>query len=208
MTGLRPSSRRARTSWAIVFQLSAVDTLLPPNFMTTQGDVATSSGAPNALPSSKPASTNDLLIADYDLVIHHLTKKNPQGKPGGFGDNVRTLLLAGTVAIRTHAPLARHNFYVFYRIELVDTLAQYMGVVRIHRCSRADITQKVKPNTCYSSQSAGIVTAPSEADATALLYFAKAPRVTGEVGRVQLRRRCSIISSATFKLICFDSASM
>jgi hypothetical protein len=55
------------------------------------------------------------------LNFHYLTKKNPQGQPGGFGDNVRTLLLAGTVAIRTHAPLARHDFYVFYRIKLVDT---------------------------------------------------------------------------------------
>jgi hypothetical protein len=62
-----------------------------------------------------------------------LAKKNPLGQPGGFADNVRTLYLAGTVAIRTHAPLARHDFYVFYRIEFIDAPAQYVGVVRNHR---------------------------------------------------------------------------
>jgi hypothetical protein len=52
--------------------------------------------------------------------------------------------LAGTVAIRTHVPLARHGFCVFYRNEIIDALAQFVGVVKIHRRSRADITAKVK----------------------------------------------------------------
>ena len=52
--------------------------------------------------------------------------------------------LAGTVAIRTHVPLARHGFYVFYRNEVLATLAQFVGVVKNHRWSRADITAKVK----------------------------------------------------------------
>ena len=55
--------------------------------------------------------------------------------------------LADTVAIRTHASLARHGFYVFYRIESLDVLAQFVGVVKNHRWSRADITAKVKYGT-------------------------------------------------------------
>jgi hypothetical protein len=55
--------------------------------------------------------------------------------------------LAGTVAIRTHVPLARHGFCVFYRIEIIDALAQFVGVVKNHRRSRADITAKVKYGT-------------------------------------------------------------
>jgi hypothetical protein len=52
--------------------------------------------------------------------------------------------LAGTVAIRTHVPLARHGSYVFYRNEVLATLAQFVGVAKNHRWSRADITAKVK----------------------------------------------------------------
>lgn len=52
--------------------------------------------------------------------------------------------LAGTVAIRTHVPLARHGSYVFYRNGFIDALAQIVGVVKKHRKSRADITAKVK----------------------------------------------------------------
>jgi len=52
--------------------------------------------------------------------------------------------LAGTVAIRTHVPLARHGFCVFYRNEIIAALAQFVGVVKNHRRSRADITAKVK----------------------------------------------------------------
>lgn len=55
--------------------------------------------------------------------------------------------LAGTVAIRTHVPLARHDFYMCYRNEVIATLAQFVGVVKIHRRSRADITAKVKFGT-------------------------------------------------------------
>ena len=52
--------------------------------------------------------------------------------------------LAGTVAIRTHVSLARHDFCVFYRNEVIATLAQFVGVVKNHRRSRTDITAKVK----------------------------------------------------------------
>jgi hypothetical protein len=52
--------------------------------------------------------------------------------------------LADTVAIRTHVPLARHGYCVFYRNEIIDALAQFVGVVKNHRWSRADITAKVK----------------------------------------------------------------
>lgn len=55
--------------------------------------------------------------------------------------------LAGTVATRTHVPLARHGFYVFYRNEVLATLAQFVGVVKNHRWSRADIIVKVKFET-------------------------------------------------------------
>jgi len=55
--------------------------------------------------------------------------------------------LAGTVAIRTHVPLARHGFCVFYRGEIIAALAQFVGVVKKHRWSRADIIAKVK---CYT----------------------------------------------------------
>ena len=55
--------------------------------------------------------------------------------------------LAGTVAIRTHVPLARHGFCVFYRNEVLAALAQFVGVIKNHRWSRADITAKVKFET-------------------------------------------------------------
>jgi hypothetical protein len=61
---------------AIVRQFSAVDTLLPPNFMTTQGDSAIDRGAPNAALSSKTASgTFSLMLALVDE-----TKKKPARK--------------------------------------------------------------------------------------------------------------------------------
>jgi hypothetical protein len=71
-------------------------------------------------------------------------KKNPPGRPRGFADNVRTLLLAGTVATRTHAPLARHVFYVFFHIEVVDKLAHHVGVGKVHGRSKSDLAAEVK----------------------------------------------------------------
>jgi hypothetical protein len=59
-------------------------------------------------------------------------KKTRQDDPRGFVDNVRTLLLVGTIAIRTHAPLARHIFYVFFHIDWLDALAHCMGDVKRH----------------------------------------------------------------------------
>ena len=46
--------------------------------------------------------------------------------------------------------------------------------------------RKVK---CYGSQAGGIVTAPSDADETDARYFANAPTVTGDFGRVHFSRR-------------------
>jgi hypothetical protein len=55
--------------------------------------------------------------------------------------------LAGTVAIRTHVPLARHGCYAFYRDEVLAVLAQFVGVAKNHHWSRADNTAKVKFGT-------------------------------------------------------------
>src|SRR5690606_38190684 len=56
ISSLRSCARRLRMSAAIVRQLSAVDTLVPPNFMTTQGDLRIASFAPRA--SGKGASSS------------------------------------------------------------------------------------------------------------------------------------------------------
>jgi len=68
------------------------------------------------------------------LIVHQniSQKKTRQEFPRGFGDNVQTLLLAGTIAIRTHAPLARHIFYVFFHIDRLDVLAHYVGDIKSH----------------------------------------------------------------------------
>jgi hypothetical protein len=47
-------------------------------------------------------------------------KKTREVSPCGFVDNVQTLYLADTLAIRTHAPLARHIFCVFFHFDQVD----------------------------------------------------------------------------------------
>ena len=62
-----------------------------------------------------------------------MQKKTRQELPRGFVDNVRTLLLVGTIAIRTHAPLARHMFYVFFHVDRFDVLAHYVGDRKSHR---------------------------------------------------------------------------
>jgi hypothetical protein len=71
-------------------------------------------------------------------------KKTRQESPRGSADKVQTLLLAGTIAARTHAPLARHLFYVFLRIDCVDALALYVGDIKSHGESRADERTNVK----------------------------------------------------------------
>lgn len=76
-------------------------------------------------------------------------KKTREESPGGFVDTVQAFS-AGTVATSTHAPLARHVFYVFYRIDPVNTLAQYMGVVKDHRSSKTNLTLKVKRHVLAS----------------------------------------------------------
>jgi hypothetical protein len=48
------------------------------------------------------------------------------------------------VAIRTHAPLARHVFYVFFHIDRVDKLAHHVGVGKMHQRSKADRAVRVK----------------------------------------------------------------
>jgi hypothetical protein len=72
-----------------------------------------------------------------------LQKKTREDLPGGYVDNVQAFL-AGTVATRTHAPLARHVCYVFYQIDGVDPVAQYMGVVKGHPNSKTNLNKKVK----------------------------------------------------------------
>ena len=49
----------------MVFQFSALETLLPPNFMTTHGDSDISAGAPRFSPDSKRASE----IIDYPTLL-------------------------------------------------------------------------------------------------------------------------------------------
>jgi hypothetical protein len=70
-------------------------------------------------------------------------KKTRKDLPSGYVDNVQAFL-AGTVATRTHAPLARHVCYVFYQIDSIDPVAQYMGVVKGHHKSKTNLTRKVK----------------------------------------------------------------
>src|SRR5690606_6526509 len=48
MSTLKFCARRLRMSAAIVRQLSAVETLVPPNFITTQAELRTASFAPRA----------------------------------------------------------------------------------------------------------------------------------------------------------------
>ena len=77
--------------------------------------------------------------------INELTvKKTRQGYPRGLVDNVLALLLAGTIAICTHTPLARHLFCVIIRIDQVDTLAHYVGDKKSQWRSRANLIVKVK----------------------------------------------------------------
>ena len=72
-------------------------------------------------------------------------------------------------------------------IGLTDTLAQYVSVVQkiIDSASRADISPKRSSLAqADSSQAGGIVTAPSDAEDTALRYLASAPvALWGETGR-------------------------
>ena len=103
------------------------------------------------------------------------------------------LFVAGTVANRTHAPLARHMFYVFFHFDWLDVLAHYVGDIKACYSSRANQPEKVK---CYSSHGGGIVTAPSDADDTSWRYLASAPVLTGDAGRRHAARRDSSSSSA------------
>jgi len=105
--------------------------------MTTHGDWASESDAPSAALSSNSAS---LTLAFIQFLERALQKKTRKDDPGGFVDNVRSLLLAGTVAIRTHVPLARHVFYVFFHIGQADKLALHVDVRKIHRRSKTDLT--------------------------------------------------------------------
>jgi hypothetical protein len=100
--------------------------------MTTQDDSATSSVAPKVALLAKGASV--VLSSMLWLTSHaqYGQKKTRQEFPRGFGDNVQTLLLAGTIAIRTHAPLARHIFYVFFHTNRVGVLAHYVGDRKSH----------------------------------------------------------------------------
>ena len=140
MTGCKPDAIRFLTRRAMTDQFFAVDTLVPPNFITTQGDSAISEGAPSVALELKSAS----IWVSVVLMLVLQEKKNPPGCPRGFVDNVQTLLLAGTIAARTHAPLARHLFCMFFRIDRLDALAHYVGDIKLHCRSRANLPAKVK----------------------------------------------------------------
>jgi hypothetical protein len=110
--------------------------------MTTQGEVATCSGAPSDALLTNGASMG---VASMSSLRHfQWQKKTRKDFPGGFVDNVRTLLLVGTIAIRTHAPLARHMFYVFFHVDWLDVLAHYVGDIKAHFGSRSNRPEKVK----------------------------------------------------------------
>lgn len=70
-------------------------------------------------------------------------KKTREDLPGGYIDNAQAFL-AGTVATHTHASLARHVCYVFYQIDSIDPVAQYMGVIKYHTDSKTNLNKKVK----------------------------------------------------------------
>jgi hypothetical protein len=60
-------------------------------------------------PMQSSSQSSLLLCLSYQgSTLNLRQKKTRQGYPRGFADNVQTLLLAGTIATRTHAPLARH----------------------------------------------------------------------------------------------------
>jgi hypothetical protein len=124
----------------MVSQQATDETLVPPNFITTQSEAAISGDAPKAPLASKPAS----LIMLLPYPVFHPDKKNPPGCPRGLVDNVRTLSLAGTAAIGARAPLARHLFYEFLRVRKGNASALYAGVGKNHAQSTADRAQKVK----------------------------------------------------------------
>jgi hypothetical protein len=61
----------------MVFQAFAVDTLLPPNFMTTQGEPDISRLDPSSLPSAKGASSISMLTTVtclFRLFIFHINR--------------------------------------------------------------------------------------------------------------------------------------
>jgi hypothetical protein len=90
MKGVRPAASRLRSKPAMVFQAFAVDTLLPPNFMTTQGEPDISRLDPSSLPSAKGASSISMLttvtclfrlfIFHINRPIHFAGKKKPAWK--------------------------------------------------------------------------------------------------------------------------------
>jgi hypothetical protein len=116
------------------------ETLLPPNFITTQSEAAIFSGAPRELLASNPAS---VIILVPHLAFHG-DKKNPPGNPRGLVDSVRSLSSAGSAAIGARAPLARHLFYEFLRVRKENASALYAGVGKVHRQSTANLAAKVK----------------------------------------------------------------
>jgi hypothetical protein len=53
-------------------------------------------------------------------------------------------LLAVTIASRTHAPLARHLFYVFIDAADHGVLAHYADAIHIHSRSKTNLARFVK----------------------------------------------------------------
>jgi hypothetical protein len=75
------------------------------------------------------------------LVRHRIIKKKPARI---FLAGLRTiagLFLAVTTASRTHAPLARHLFYVFIDAGLTGISAHYVDAIHIHQRSKANLAE-------------------------------------------------------------------
>jgi hypothetical protein len=70
------NDNRLKTVLQAIVNLSALETLEPPNFMTTHGDSAISGGAPNAELIPKLASSVSLISR---LNAELTAKKNPPG---------------------------------------------------------------------------------------------------------------------------------
>ena len=84
------------------------------------------------------------LIHSVSLICHRVTKKKPARIFLAGLWTIAGLLLAVTTASRTHAPLARHLFYVFIDAENYGVLAHYVDAIHIHQRSKTNLVRFVK----------------------------------------------------------------
>ncbi len=92
----------------MVAQLAAVATLLPPNLRTTHFDDAIGSGAPRL--SLETNSNSDAFMATCGSGLSISAKKTREVNLAGSLAKSKPYWLAGTLAILTRGPLARHVF--------------------------------------------------------------------------------------------------